>query len=653
MIPSYISDALTARAENLIKNHTDLFLHEQGILQVLIVLAIVFISFLITKTFFVPSDENEIDDPVIAQKRHAETHFWFSLTSLVFLLFLKQDAIKYGGYIQNDLFVLDAGVILTVWLVSSICGFVPGKLNPLRIAGIVMIWTYGFIGLFVGPDNLLAKIQDNLGTDVTLSDVFYFLLTAIGFLITYKIWQNRAFINALIISIFNKNVERAGLIANLFDRLIVHQVTIPDRINRKIASYQNKSESYIALFQFLLIGLFLVVYITLFSGFQDLIIPGVLVLYAFFVGHRLYLAEIGRLPHRMIILSIITDFSILVAYIWSLHIQYDGAPLLYLKGQGLLYMFILMALRTLSFQPIYVLVSGLCASVGWGLLLLYAIYFHPYETTIFADNFIGSLSDKHIYMRHEFMGIGVILVTMAILMLSQAMGRKVLVESLQAQGNISDLSHFFDSNVVKKIISRKQDMIADLAETKHATVMFIDLRNFTNSSSNKAPKHVIETLKNYQAFVVPIIEKHNGSIDKFMGDGILASFGAFDEGKTYARDALRAADDIMIAHKEWIKKPAIAKSGQVNEIGIGMATGNVIVGVIGNQNRYEYTVIGDAVNTASKLEKQTKLEHAVLLCDEDTYSCAKEQGYRVTMERLNDVKVEGMERKINLRAVKS
>lgn len=652
MIPSYISAPLAERAGNLVKNHTDLLFSEQGIIQILLIFAVLFLSFLITKTFFVPSDSTETENAILKQKKRAENHFWFSLTALVFLLLLKQDAIRYGGYIHNDLFILDAGVILTVWLSSSICGFVSGKLNPLRITAIVVIWTYGFIGLFVGPERLLTRIQNYLGTDVSLSDVFYFLLTAIGFLLTFKIWQNRVFINDLVIRILNKNVERAGLIANLFDRLIVHQVSIPDRINRKIASYQNKSESYIALFQFLLIGLFLIVYITLFSGFQDLIIPGVLILYAFFVGHRLYLAEIGRLPHRMIILSIITDFSILVAYIWSLHIQYDSAPVLSLKGQGLLYMFILMALRTLSFQPIYVLVSGLCASVGWGLLLLYAVYFHPYESSIFADSFIGSVSDQKIYLRHEFMNIGIVLLTMAILMLSQAMGRKVLVESLQAQGNISDLSHFFDSNVVKKIISRKQDMIADLAETKHATVMFIDLRNFTNSSSNKAPKHVIETLKNYQAFVVPIIEKHNGSIDKFMGDGILASFGAFDEGNTYARDALRAADNIITAHKEWAKTPAIAESGQVNEIGIGMATGDVIVGVIGNQNRYEYTVIGDAVNTASKLEKQTKVESAILLCDEATYTCAKGQGYKETIQELSDVKVEGMERKINLRIIK-
>lgn len=653
MIPEYISTPLKSRTSEIIRDHSELFMSEQGLLQIILFVAVFYIASIIANAIFSHSNaiasDQELDEYEITYgPKQKAPHAWYALIAIIIFLILRDPPLSYGGYIQNDLFVLDGIIILGAYFLSCICRSFSGFLKYIREVSIVVVWMAAAGLLFMGPKLLMIKSQNIIPSGIETPELSHLLLMVLAFAAAIEAFRNKERLLKFFGDVILRKKRQITIIAEFIDRLIVHQISIPDRINKRIATYQNKSEIYIALFQFLLIGLFMIVYMTVFSGFHDLIIPGVLFLYAFFVGHRLYLAETARLPQRVIILSIITDFAVLIAYIWSLHIQYDGAPVLSLKGQGILYMFVLMALRTLSFQPLYVLISGLCAAAGWGLLTLYAIKFHPLTTPILVEDFASSVSATQISMDIEMGKIGIILLVMTILILSQAMGRKILVESLQAQGNISDLSHFFDSNVVRKIISRKQDMIADLAETKHATIMFIDLRNFTNSSSNKAPQHVIQILKEYQALVVPIIEKHHGSIDKFMGDGILASFGAFDEGKTYARDALNTAHEIIAAHKKWASQPEVAKTGQANEIGMGIATGDLIVGVIGNQNRYEYTVIGDAVNRASKFEKQTKEEHAKMLCDDATYTCAKGQGYKKDLVAKKNVAVEGIAEKMDL-----
>ncbi|HSW08517.1 adenylate/guanylate cyclase domain-containing protein, partial [Aquabacterium sp.] len=118
-----------------------------------------------------------------------------------------------------------------------------------------------------------------------------------------------------------------------------------------------------------------------------------------------------------------------------------------------------------------------------------------------------------------------------------------------------------------------------------------------------------------------------GSIDKFMGDGILASFGAVVPDAAAAANGLRAVDDILAAVDGW-RAQRQAAGRAAPDVGGGLATGPVLFGIIGDEQRLEYTVIGDAVNLAAKLEKHNKAEGTRALASGAAYALARQQGYR-------------------------
>ena len=171
----------------------------------------------------------------------------------------------------------------------------------------------------------------------------------------------------------------------------------------------------------------------------------------------------------------------------------------------------------------------------------------------------------------------------------------------------------------------------------------VDIRGFTRLASAIKPDDLICLLVDYQSKMVPIIQGHGGTIDKFLGDGIMATFGAVITSETFAADALKTVDAIMTATDNWSvdlqsdKKPLL-------KIGAAVTTGRIIFGAVGDASRMEYTVIGDAVNLAAKLEKHTKSEEVQALCTASAYDTARKQGYKMPIERkiLENRNIEGV-----------
>jgi len=124
--------------------------------------------------------------------------------------------------------------------------------------------------------------------------------------------------------------------------------------------------------------------------------------------------------------------------------------------------------------------------------------------------------------------------------------------------------------------------------------------------------------------VVPVVRAHGGNIDKFMGDGILASFGAVRASRTYAADVLRCIAAIQSAARAWADGRA-ARGLPALDIGIGVAHGPLVFGVIGVENRLEYTVIGETVNLAAKLEQHNKAEAASACAPASRLALARSQ----------------------------
>jgi adenylate cyclase len=140
--------------------------------------------------------------------------------------------------------------------------------------------------------------------------------------------------------------------------------------------------------------------------------------------------------------------------------------------------------------------------------------------------------------------------------------------------------------------------------------MFMDVRDFTGFAERAEPKEVVSTLNELFSLAVPIIREHGGHVDKFVGDGLLAVFGAPRTAPDHADQALAAAREIARAVDEKLR-------GKL-QIGIGLNSGRVVAGNIGGAGRLEFSVIGDAVNVAARVEAATRQTGDTVLLSEET-----------------------------------
>jgi adenylate cyclase len=187
---------------------------------------------------------------------------------------------------------------------------------------------------------------------------------------------------------------------------------------------------------------------------------------------------------------------------------------------------------------------------------------------------------------------------------------------------------------------------------RNATIFFSDIRSFTAISENMAPEAVVEFLNEYMTLMVDCIEKTGGVVDKFIGDAIMAVWGAPITAGSEKEDALLAVRSMLMmrdALREFNRgrgskdKPSI-------QIGCGVNTGPCLAGQIGSEKRMEYTVIGEAVNLASRIEALNKPFATDILISESTYNLVKEV---VQVELMPSVRVKGKTAPLNIYAVLS
>lgn len=179
-------------------------------------------------------------------------------------------------------------------------------------------------------------------------------------------------------------------------------------------------------------------------------------------------------------------------------------------------------------------------------------------------------------------------------------------------------------------------------EEREVTILFSDIRNFTGLAERLEPTEVVDLLNDYFSEMVGVISRNAGILNKFVGDGIVAIFGAPESHGNDAERAVKTALEMMERLKEFNRK--LAEKGRPElSIGVGINTGRVVVGNIGSIERMEYTAIGDAVNLASRLEELNKDLGTGILISPSTYEQVKAV---VQSKKLGQVKIEGKEKDV-------
>jgi adenylate cyclase len=216
-----------------------------------------------------------------------------------------------------------------------------------------------------------------------------------------------------------------------------------------------------------------------------------------------------------------------------------------------------------------------------------------------------------------------------------ASGFNRMVDGLRERDKLrTTFGKYMTASVMEHLLAGKVELGG---KSLRVTVLFSDIRGFTSISERMAPQNLVALLNEYFTEMVTIVMDENGVVDKYIGDAIMVVFGAPVPKPGDAVNAVRAAVRMRRALHDLNERLATRGLAALRT-GIGIHTGDVVAGNIGSDRRMEYTVIGDAVNLASRLESNTKELGVNVLMSQDTYDATKAH---VEVRPVREITVKG------------
>jgi adenylate cyclase len=168
----------------------------------------------------------------------------------------------------------------------------------------------------------------------------------------------------------------------------------------------------------------------------------------------------------------------------------------------------------------------------------------------------------------------------------------------------SDLARYVSPDVADALVHQTSSDFG-APSTRNVAVLFADIVGFTALNERLSPDRTFALLRSFQERSSRVVFRHQGTLDKFLGDGFMAKFGSFREESDAAARAIACAFELHAEIERWNAKRA-AREAQRLSIAIGVHFGPVVVGNLGSEERLEFTVVGDVVNVASRLEEATR-----------------------------------------------
>ena len=315
------------------------------------------------------------------------------------------------------------------------------------------------------------------------------------------------------------------------------------------------------------------------------------------------------------------------------------------------FFFVLLAIAAFSFSPGLVLWAGVAASAAW--LGTFGWIVSGRETTLLwsdippdptAEQFLAVLLDPN------FVGTGsrvqeciVLLVVTVLLAAVMHRARQTVRRQLEAEGQRENVSRTFGRYLPEAVV---EALVADQGHLepvqREATVLFADIAGFTTLTSEAGPAGTFTVLNSYFDVVTEAIGRHKGVVTQFQGDAVLATFNVPIEDPDHAANAIRAALEIRSV------TDGMTFEGAPITVRMGINSGDLVAGSVGGEGRQSYTVHGDAVNVAARLEGLNKEFGTRILLSEETVSRA---GANFRFREVAETEVRGLEGTIRVHTI--
>jgi adenylate cyclase len=369
----------------------------------------------------------------------------------------------------------------------------------------------------------------------------------------------------------------------------------------------------------------LAVWITIENPFpRFLVIYGFLVLFALVGFAPLWLRQ-ARVTNRWAYAALpLIDAALLVAAVFApAVVDEQQIPLqMYLRQGNDMYLFLLIAGAVFTYSPAMVWWTALSAaavlSVVTVLILLRADTVLTWSSTgwrhLSSEQVAAAMLDPH-RVNAGLWGRQVVVLTLAgvVLAVFVRRARRLVARQAEAERERANLSRYFSPNLVDELAHSDEPLGS--TRQHEVAVLFADLVGFTTLAEAMSPPAVIEMLRAFHGRMAGIVFAHHGTLDKYIGDALMATFGAPRRGSSDATDALRCAREMVTALAAW---NAERRRGGVAPLrmGIGLNWGPVVMGNIGTEHSLAFAVVGDTVNATQRLEHLTReLDAAIVASD--------------------------------------
>lgn len=428
---------------------------------------------------------------------------------------------------------------------------------------------------------------------------------------------------------------------------------IPTRIRTAILRQQAQAEILIGWTQFALFLFFLLLYLIaptpsdamafkLVPGLAVRPVPLVVSVLLAFTLFRVVLAHLRIVPAWFLAGSVVIDIALLLLLIWSFHIQYSQPAAFYLKAPTLLYVFLLIALRALRFDPIYVVIAGVSAALGWAAMVLYALA-EPSLSSLVTHDFVEYMTSNRILIGAEVDKILCILLVTAVLAVVIMRARRLLTQSVADATVARELTRFVAPEVASHVATAERAVEPGDGRVIKATILFCDIQGFSTIAEKMSPERLMHTLNAYFAAIAEVVEVHGGTIIAYQGDAMLIGFNTANPDPQHAASALRCALGIqrVVAERRF-------DEGLLLRTRCGVNTGWLVAGAVGTRERLLFTVYGDEVNIAARLEQLNKSFGTSVLASEQTISAA---GGGFKCRQMGEVQVRGRSKPVTVFAL--